>query len=145
MINWKIRPFKMEDYPGVLRVWGQANLPHKPRGRDNPEMIKKEITLGTSLFYVAESQHEIIGTAFGSHDGRKGWINRLAVNPDYQRQGIARALIQTVEDRLESLGILIIATLIEEDNDHSKAVAESLGFKRMETIHYYSKRKHQDV
>lgn len=145
MAGWIIRPFKPEDYPSVLRVWAQANLPHKPRGRDNPEMIKKELEYGTALFYVAETNGDIVGTVLGTHDGRKGWINRLAVIPEHRRKGIARALIQTVEDKLESMGILIIATLIEKGNVHSEQVAESLGFTHMETIQYYSKRKHQDV
>ena len=145
MDSWIIRPFKFEDYPSVLRVWAQANLPHKPRGRDNPEMIKKELKYGTTLFYVAETNGEIVGTVWGTHDGRKGWINRLAVIPEHRRKGIARALIQTVEDQLEAMEILIIATLIEKDNIHSAQVAESLGFVKMETVQYYSKRKHPDV
>jgi len=145
MNSWIIRPFKMNDYASVLRVWGHANLPHKPRGRDNPEMIKKELKLGTAIFYVAELNGEIVGTALGTHDGRKGWINRLAVIPEHQRRGIARALIQTIEDKLESMGILIIATLIEKGNIHSEQVAQSLGFTHLETIQYYSIRKHQDV
>ncbi len=145
MENWTIRPFNMKDYPSVLRVWGQANLPHKPRGRDNPEMIQRELKLGTALFYVAESNGTIVGTALGTHDGRKGWINRLAVIPEFRRIGIATALIETIEKKLSTMGIMIIATLIEKGNTHSEEVAKSLGFELAENIQYFSKREHHDV
>ena len=40
---------------------------------------------------VAEAGGELVGVVLGTHDGRKGWINRLAVAPAYQRRGHRRA------------------------------------------------------
>ena len=89
----------------------------------------------------AESKERIIGAILGTHDGRKGWINRLAVVPSHQQQGIATALVAAVEKQLSELGIEIVACLIEEWNKDSAVFFGKLGYHCHSDIHYYSKRK----
>jgi len=72
----------------------------------------------------------INGSVFGTHDGRKGWINRVAVAPEFQRQNIAKKLIAEVEDRFSELGIDIISCLVEDWNTKSLKVFEKLGYKK---------------
>jgi len=87
----------------------------------------------------------LIGSIFGTHDGRKGWINRLAVDPAHQRQGIAARLVREVEDRLYERGIGIIACLVEDWNSISLQVFEKLGYTRHQDIIYFTKRKYPDI
>ncbi|MBU4189834.1 MAG: GNAT family N-acetyltransferase [Candidatus Thermoplasmatota archaeon] len=46
----------------------------------------------------------LIGVVVGSDDGRKGWINRLAVDLKHRKKGVARVLINAVEDALKKIG-----------------------------------------
>ena len=87
----------------------------------------------------------INGSVFGTHDGRKGWINRVAVAPEFQRQNIAKKLIAKVEDRFSELGIDIIACLVEDWNTNSLQVFEKLGYKKHSDMVYFSKRKDSNV
>lgn len=140
-----IRDFKLEDYMALVHLWQQVGLPYKPKGRDAKEKIAREILQPTAIFLIAESDDRIIGAVLGTQDGRKGWINRLAVAPGFQGQGLGRRLIEAAEQRLEEAGIEIVACLIEDWNTVSQIVFTKCGYSRHDDIHYYSKRKNADV
>lgn len=141
----QIREFRIEDYDNLITLWERASLEHKPKGRDRREKIEKEHRQNNSVFLVAELNGELIGSVFGSHDGRKGWINRLAVNPDFRKKDIARKLVHEAEKRLDELGIDIIACLIEGWNKESMKVFEKLGYEKYPDVAYYTKRKNWDI
>ncbi len=140
-----LRRYQDNDYPAVLSLWAEAELPYKPAGRDSRENLKSQSRLPHVFFLVAESEGKLIGTVVGTHDSRKGWINRLAVARTHRRQGLARRLIEEVERHLSRLGIEIFACLIEEGNSVSMEVFERLGYKRHPEIVYFTKRKSEDT
>ncbi|MEA3355952.1 MAG: GNAT family N-acetyltransferase [Candidatus Bipolaricaulota bacterium] len=140
-----IRELVPDDYDGLIELWEKANLPFKPNGRDRHKQITEELAGTKSIFLIAEREGAIIGSILGTHDGRKGWINRLAVAPEYRRTGIASALVAAVEKRLAKLGIEIVACLVEDWNSGSQAFFERLGYHLHTDIHYYSKRRHPEV
>jgi len=112
-----IREFTIDDYEAMISVWQEAKLPYKPAG----------------------------GSAFGTHDGRKGWINRVAVAPRYQRQGVAAKLVSEVERRLEAVGIGIIACLIEDWNTESITFFQKIGYHYHKDIMYFTKRQELEI
>lgn len=136
-----IRQLVTEDYDALVALWREAALSHRPNGRDCLERIAHEVAGTTAIFLVAESKERIIGAILGTHDGRKGWINRLAVVPSHQQQGVGTALVAAVEKQLSELGIEIVACLIEEWNKDSAVFFGKLGYHCHSDIHYYSKRK----
>jgi len=140
-----IRQLVIEDYDELVVLWREAGLSYRPNGRDCRDKIANEIAGKTSIFLVAESRERIIGSVLGTHDGRKGWINRLAVLPSYQQQGVATALVAAVEKELSDLGIEIVACLIEEWKKNSAVLFSKLGYRCHSDIHYYSKRKNAAV
>jgi ribosomal protein S18 acetylase RimI-like enzyme len=135
-----IREFLLTDYNSVVKLWDKAGLHYRPKGRDSHARIEKELSAGNAIFLVAEVDGKIIGTALGTHDGRKGWVNRVAVAKDYQKSGIARRLVTEIEKRFDKLGLDVIACLIEKDNTTSMKAFERLGYERWNG-YYYSKRK----
>jgi ribosomal protein S18 acetylase RimI-like enzyme len=140
-----IRELRPEDYDALVALWEAAGLPYKPKGRDSREAITHQLKLPTAIYLVAELDGTMVGSVLGTHDGRKGFINRLAVDPAYRGRGIARRLVAEVERRLENLGIEIVEALIEDWNEVSMKVFERLGYVKHPDILYYSKRKHPDV
>lgn len=140
-----IRKLRIEDYDALVALWDKAQLLYKPRGRDRRDNVERELQGQNSIFLIAEKDDTLIGSIFGTHDGRKGWINRLAVDPARQRQGIAAILVKEVEDRLYAMGIGIIACLVEDWNSVSLQVFEKLGYTRHQDITYFTKRKFPDV
>jgi N-acetylglutamate synthase len=144
-LDVKIRDLRLEDLDTVARLWTEAGLPFRPRGRDRPDRVAAELEDGRAVFLVAEADAELIGTVLGTHDGRKGWINRLAVAPAYRRRGVAGLLVRTVEARLAAFGLEITAALIETPNQSSLAFFRALGYDHAEEIEYVSKRRSADT
>jgi len=135
----------MADYGRVVDIWTEGRLPVKPEGRDSRANIEKQLGLPNVLFLVAESGGRVIGTVLATHDGRKGWINRLAVDAACRKKGIGRRLVLEAEKHLASAGMEIFACLIEDDNAVSMKVFERLRYRKHPEIVYFAKRQYPDV
>ena len=142
-----IREFRAEDYDRVMELWTAGGLPLKPEGRDSRAGLLGQIGLPNVRFLVAEAGEggRVVGTVLATHDGRKGWINRLAVDAPLRRRGLGARLVAEAERWLEAQGMDILACLIEDDNARSMAVFERLGYRKHPEIVYFAKRKHPGV
>jgi len=141
----RIRTLCPADYDALIAVWKAAGLSYRPRGRDARERIAREMEGPCSIFLGAESEGALVGVILGTHDGRKGWINRLAVAPEYRGGGVGRGLVEEVERRLSERGIEIVTCLIEVWNEDSMRFFERIGYLPHRDIVYYSKRSRPDV
>ena len=144
-LKYTIRRFRISDYDALIKLWNEAQLVYKPNGRDRRDMIQKQIQPPNTIALVAEKDGKLIGSVFGTHDGRRGWINRLAVLPEYQKKGIGRRLVNELETRFHKLGIGIIASLVEDWNKTSMKAFQRLGYKKHKDIIYFSKRRSSQV
>ena len=142
-----IGDFGSGDYDSVIALWTAAGLPLKPRGRDSRENLLRQTELPYVLLLVARDgvAGRIVGTVLATHDGRKGWINRLAVDEGLRRRGLGARLVRAAEGWLEAQGMDILACLIEGDNALSMAVFEKLGYTKHTDIIYFAKRKYPGV
>ncbi|OGS45505.1 MAG: hypothetical protein A3K66_05130 [Euryarchaeota archaeon RBG_16_67_27] len=91
----------------------------------------------------AFDDRRLVGCVLGTHDTRKGWINRLAVEPDYRRRGIATRLIRACERALRRAGIRVFAALIDPANRPSEAFFASLGYDALPMA--YMRRKDREA
>lgn len=139
MDNVEYRRLDARDFGSVVKVWQKAGLPYRPQGRESCEAFAKQLEDDHILALGAFAGGEMIGVVIGSHDGRKGWINRLAVVPGRQKQGIAQKLIFEVEQFFVSAGILMFAALINNDNAASMNLFQKLGYEVKPHIMYLRK------
>ncbi|MDD1748175.1 MAG: GNAT family N-acetyltransferase [Methanomassiliicoccales archaeon] len=142
---FNVRSMTPEDYPALVRLWEDAGLTYHPKGRDSKARVIKELGTPMALFLVAESEGRLIGSLLGTTDGRKGWINRLAVHPEHQRKGVAMALLKEMERRFDERGILVLCALIQGDNASSQTFFAKAGYVEDPTVVYYTKRKGRHV
>jgi len=138
----KLDPSYVDD---IIALWNAAGLAIKPGGRDRPEALAAEIKAYPDNFIGAFAGDRIVGVVLATWDGRKAWINRLAVSPDCRRSGIAARLVAAAEEELDRRGALIIAALIEGDNDASIAFFRDAGYAVYDGVVYVTKRKGPDV
>ena len=143
--NLKIRDFEIEEYDILIELWEKAELPYRPLGRDSKENISKQIEQSNISFLFVEIEEKIVGSIIISHDGRKGWINRVAILQEYRKLGIASLLINDAEKRLKEIGIDIVACLIEDWNIQSLKLFDNLGYIRHSDIIYFTKRESAEV
>jgi N-acetylglutamate synthase len=135
-----IRILKPSEYNSLIKIWVKSSLPYKPKGRDSEENIKKQLQLNNNRFFVAEITGEFVGAIIASHDGRKGWINRLAVLPEFRGKGIAASLMKRSEEFFLSNNIKIFACLIEDWNDFSMKYFLKKEYLEHKDIIYYTKK-----
>lgn len=117
-----------------------SKLPIKPKGRDTLQNLNLQIELPRNAFYGALWDSKLVAVAIASHNGRKGWINRVAVSPEFQNQGIASKLIQSCEEFFKAESIKIFACLIEDWNEKSEKLFEKNGYAKYHEVSYYTKR-----
>jgi N-acetylglutamate synthase len=139
-----LKPLRGEHVEQLCRLWDAAGLPYRKQGRDEPQRLKRYLNGSRETGWGAFDGDKLVGAALASYDGRKGWIERLAVLPDYRRTGLAKALIVAVTQTLQKAGAMIIAALILESNTASRQLFETCGYKFDPTVCYYTKRDNPD-
>ena len=143
-MDYLIRPLDITDYEDMIKLWRLTGLPFRPKGRDSFSAMTKEFKRMETCFLGMFDENRMIGTIIGSSDGRKGWINRLAIDPEYRGRKLAGRLIKECEQYLNKLGLEVIACLIEDVNTPSLSAFENAGYKISDEILYCSKRPSED-
>ncbi|MEJ2367469.1 MAG: GNAT family N-acetyltransferase [Acidobacteriota bacterium] len=135
-----IRLLGKEDIPAVHDLWRAAGLPFFEKGRDAVQVMAREMDHpGTFLAGIEDGNH-LAAVVLGTDDGRKAWINRLAVRPSHRGRGLARKLIHFCEKQFAERGIGIISALIEEDNAPSLSLFLDESYELHRDIHYLRKK-----
>ena len=57
--------------------------------------IARKLSVQPELFLVGLAESGIVASIMAGYDGHRGWVNYLAVDPDYRRRGFARSLMRT--------------------------------------------------
>jgi ribosomal protein S18 acetylase RimI-like enzyme len=98
----EIRSFKPEDSEAVVQLWKDCDLvvpwndPHKD--------IRCKLSVQPEMFLVGCSDGRIIASVMAGYDGHRGWINYLAVHPDFQRAGLGNLMVEEAEKQLRAAG-----------------------------------------
>jgi len=122
-----IRPFTESDRSSVVELWQRSGLvvPWNDPNKD----IDRKLKVGADLFLVGEQDGRIVATVMGGYEGHRGWVNYLAVDPDVQRQGLARRMMASLEDRLRAIGCPKINLQVRDTNAEVLAFYEALGYR----------------
>ena len=122
----QIREFQVDDYPRVLALWEMVGL--IVSRSDSLQGLRQQLERDADLFLVAEEDVRIIDIIMGRFDGRRGWINHLAVAHDHQNAGVGSLLVDTVEERLKARGCEKVNLLIERANASVQGFYDRLGY-----------------
>ncbi len=128
----QIREFRITDYEEVMHLWKDNGLIIRPG--DEIDGIKVKLERDPDIFLVAEENHEIIGVVMGAWDGRRGWINHLAVKPSHQRSGIGTALLRELEKLLKAKGAKKVNAQIYRWNRKSIDFFKASGYEVHEDL-----------
>jgi ribosomal protein S18 acetylase RimI-like enzyme len=140
-----LRRLTIDDYEAMLALWQRAGLHTiKPTGRDSRSEFEKQFA-GGQIAIGLEEDRKLIGVVIVTSDTRKGWINRLAIDPDYRRKGYGEQLIHAAEETLREAGLHMTAAFIEDSNAASLGLFEKLGYVPHPTVVYVSKRDSADA
>jgi ribosomal protein S18 acetylase RimI-like enzyme len=85
-----------------------------------------------STILVARQAEAIAGSVMVGHDGHRGWLYYLAVEPALQGKGIGRALALAAEDWLKGRAVPML--MVRPDNAQVRAFYAALGYQEEERI-----------
>jgi ribosomal protein S18 acetylase RimI-like enzyme len=139
-----IRTLSAADYAVICEVWRESGVHYQPTGRESPESFAAQMASGLQTVLGAEMDGKLVGVVVVTHDGRKGWINRLGVRAAYQRRGVGRELVRASEALIHEKGLTIAAALVEHHNEASLGLFKSEDFQVHE-VYYLTKRDRPDV
>ena len=123
-----VRRFEATDREAVVALWREV-FPDAPPWNDPDTDIDRKLSVQPELFFVAESDGEIVGTAMCGYDGHRGWVYSVAVGPRHRRKGIGADLMYRVETELRAVGCGKLDLQVREGNDRAVRFYESLGYK----------------
>ena len=69
-----------------------------------------------SLSCATEFAGRLVGTVLCGHDGWRGWLYHVAVDPDWRRRGIATATVSRAQSELAKANILRVHALMLSGN-----------------------------
>ncbi len=127
-----IRRYTESDKDAVLSLWQDCGLIHA--GTDYARDMDAKMRFQPELFFVATLNDEIIGSIMVGYDGRRGWINCLAVRSDYRKRGYGKDLVDFGIGRLKELGCPKVNLQVRKSNLGVIAFYKKLGFKEDEVI-----------
>ncbi|NTU63184.1 MAG: GNAT family N-acetyltransferase [Chloroflexi bacterium] len=140
-----LRRLTIDDYEAMLALWQRAGLHTiKPTGRDNRSEFERQFA-GGQIAIGLEEDGQLIGVVIVTNDTRKGWINRLAIDPDQRRKGYGEQLVHAAEEVLHEAGLHMTAAFIEDSNAASQGLFEKLGYVTHPSVVYVSKRDSADA
>ena len=121
-----IRPFQEGDEEALVSLWNMCKLtvPWNNPYKD----IARKLKVQAELFLVEFLEDKLIASVMGGYDGHRGWINYLAVHPDFQARGYGKQLMGYVENGLRKLGCPKISCQIREGNDKVLSYYQKIGF-----------------
>ena len=122
----EIRPYLESDQPAVIALWQVCDL---VRPWNNPERdIARKLKVNRELFLVGLVEGKIVATVMGGYEGHRGWINYLAVDPAFQKNGFGKQLVTEIELGLLAMGCPKVNLQVRAGNQEALAFYEKIGY-----------------
>lgn len=108
------------------------------RDADAREATARYLERNPGLSFLAVDKGDIIGCAMCGHDGRRGYLQHVIVDPAYRGKGIANALVERCLGELGRLGIDKTHIDVLAGNELGNAYWTRRGWQKRDDIHRYS-------
>jgi len=128
----------MDDYDAVYALW--ASLPgiglhvHE----DSREGMAYYLKRNPESCFVAFEGKSLIGAVLCGNDGRRGYINHLAVAQTYQGRGLGRALVDECRAAMRKENIVKCNLVVYRSNKAGNAFWDAIGSVRRDEALYRS-------
>jgi len=128
--NIETREFSIGDYDAALELWQRVEGLEIAEG-DDRESVAHFLARNAGLSKVATDGTAIVGIALCGHDGRRGYIYHLAVDPAYQARGVGKRLMDECLDGLRRSGLKRALILVAKDNPRGRKFWRRYGWEEV--------------
>jgi ribosomal protein S18 acetylase RimI-like enzyme len=125
-------PIEDADVAAVIDLWQRCGL---TRPWNDPAADIALARRGpNSTVLIGRDGGAIVATAMVGHDGHRGWVYYVAVDPDHRIKGHGRAIMSAAEEWLRQAGIAKLQLLVRRENAKAGAFYESIGYDEAEVV-----------
>jgi ribosomal protein S18 acetylase RimI-like enzyme len=120
------------DVTEVMALWqrcGSTRPWNDPAG--DIALARKE-TNATVL--LGRNDGALVASVLVGHDGHRGWVYYVTVDPDHRFKGYGRMIMTAAEDWLRARGIEKLQLMVRGDNTQVHAFYRSLGYYDQERV-----------
>jgi ribosomal protein S18 acetylase RimI-like enzyme len=129
----EIVTFEPSDYQEVMALW-RATEGLTLREVDSREAVVSYLGRNPGLSFVARDQDAVVGAVLAGTDGRRGYLQHLAVALSHRGRGIGRALAERVIEALSLAGVAKCHLMVRRENQPARAFWEHLGWSARDDI-----------
>lgn len=120
------RDISVEDEEDVVSLWKRCEL---TRAWNNPYKDIRFAQKGeTSTVLVGIVEGRIVASVMVGHDGHRGVLYYLAVDPEFQKRGFGKAAVSAAESWLKDRGVWKINLMVRSENEKAGRFYERMGY-----------------
>ncbi len=132
-----VRLMTIEDYDQVRALW-MTIKGFAIRSIDDSRVgVERFLMRNPTTSVVAVEDEIVVGAILCGHDGRRGCLYHVCVNPAYRRRGIGKAMVVFCMDALRQEQINKVSLIAFTKNDIGNAFWHSVGWTQREDLNYY--------
>jgi ribosomal protein S18 acetylase RimI-like enzyme len=120
------------DVEAVIALWQRCGLTRP--WNDPAADIALARRDANSTVLVGRADGAIAATAMVGHDGHRGWVYYVAVDPDRRIKGLGRAIMDAAEAWLRAAGVPKLQLLVRRENSKAGAFYRSIGYEEADTV-----------
>ena len=129
-----IAPIADADIADVVALWQACGL---TRPWNDPEADIALARRGpNSAILIGRDGDAIAATVVVGHDGHRGWVYYVAVDPNHRNKGYGRVIMDAAEDWLRQTGIEKMQLMVRADNTAVQAFYEQIGYGEQKRVIY---------
>ncbi len=129
-----VAPIEDGDVPVVVALWQRCELTRPWNDPAADIALARRGSNATIL--IGRDKGAIVATAMVGHEGHRGWVYYVAVDPDHRGKGHGRAIMEAAENWLRQAGMTKLHLLVRPENTKVKAFYESIGYEEQPRVMY---------
>ncbi len=133
---YSLEPARCADCP-LLAAMSQAQVESGLKPAWGAARIRWHVRDADSVVLTARAGATVAGFAIMRYGEDVAHLNLLAVDPAHRRRGVARALVQWLEETALTAGTFIIGLELRESNEAARALYRALGYRELGQIPGY--------
>jgi ribosomal protein S18 acetylase RimI-like enzyme len=115
-----------DDVAEIVALWQRCGSPRTWNDPESDIALARRETNSTVL--VGRRAGAVVASVLVGHDGHRGWVYYVTVDPDHRYKAHGRAIMTAAEDWLRARGIQKLQLMVRGDNLQVRAFYESLGY-----------------
>lgn len=132
-----VREMQASDYEAVMALW-QTTESMALKEADSQANITRYLARNPGLSFVAKQQGQIVGAVLVGTDGRRGYLQHLAVAQSMRGQGIGKQLIEHAVASLAQQGVAKTHLFVANENRLAQGFYQRLGWFARDEVRMFS-------